>query len=178
MEPFYTIRFKRSVALQFKQFSKRIAKTHTKALEAMLHFFKWHGISPFDQFGPQLQREEEKTRKRIDAMIAIIKDIEKTQTKPTTAMLQALFAGLDPIPPIVEAPKPKERPKPKNDNTVPKIKYDRMVENRDDYKKAFKHVLEKVTRVVPTFGKPYFKLEMLPGELIGMETVLTRNEEI
>jgi hypothetical protein len=60
MEPFYTIRFKRSVALQFKQFSKRIAKTHTQALEAMLHFFQWHGISLFDQFGPQLQHEEEK----------------------------------------------------------------------------------------------------------------------
>ncbi len=52
-----------------------------------MDFFEWHGISPFRRFAKQISGEEEKTRKRIDVVIAIIKNIEKHQTKPTTAML-------------------------------------------------------------------------------------------
>jgi uncharacterized phage infection (PIP) family protein YhgE len=176
MEPFYTIRFKRKIALQFKQFSKRIAKTHTQALQAMLDFFQWHGISPLDRFGPQLQREEEKTRKRIDAVIAIIKDIEKHQTKPTTAMLQALFAGLDPI---NEKPisKTREKLQPKSvktlpENTISQIKYDRLKEERDEYQQALSDLLSKVTPIKPAFGNAYFKLEISPGELVKIERKL------
>jgi hypothetical protein len=172
MEPFYTVRFKKTTAMHFKQFSKRIAKSHTEALQAMLDFFQWHGISPFDRFGPQLQREEAKTRKRIDAVIAIIKDIEKSQTKPTTAMLQALFAGFDPI-------QPKEEQKPKKKpilaNHVPEYKFYRMKEERDDYKNTLSDILDKVTSIEPTFGKPYFKLEITPGALVRIKRTVEKD---
>jgi hypothetical protein len=35
-------------------------------------------------------------KKRMNGMIAIMKDIEKNQTKPTTAMLQSLFEQAEP----------------------------------------------------------------------------------
>nr|WP_236958644.1 BfmA/BtgA family mobilization protein [Joostella atrarenae] len=39
---------------------------------------------------------EREIKKRINAVIAIIKDIEKHHDKPTTAMLQSLFIKLEP----------------------------------------------------------------------------------
>ncbi len=56
-----------------------------------MDFFEWHGITPSSRFAKDISAEEEKTRKRINALIAIIKDIEKTQIKPTNKMLEALF---------------------------------------------------------------------------------------
>jgi hypothetical protein len=156
---------------QFRKFCKQQRQKQSTVLEAMLHFSQWHGISPFDRFGPQLQREEEKTRKRIDAVIAIIKDIEKNQTKPTTAMLQALFAGIDPIPPKEEPPKKKPIPK----NHVPEYKFDRMKEERDDFKHTLSDILDRVVEIEPTFGKPYFKLDITPGALVRIKRTVEKD---
>ncbi len=57
----------------------------------MLDFFEENGISPEDELTTNLKATENLFKKRINALIAIIKDIEKTQTKPTVAMLQLLF---------------------------------------------------------------------------------------
>ena len=105
-------------------------------------------------------------------MIAIIKDIEKSQTKPTTAMLQALFAGIDPVQPKVEPSKKKPIPK----NHVPEYKYDRMKEERDDYKNTLSDILDSVVEIEPTFGKPYFKLEITPGALVRIKRTLKKEE--
>ena len=46
--------------------------------------------------GPNMQTLEREIKKRINAVIAIIKDIEKHHDKPTTAMLQSLFMEFEP----------------------------------------------------------------------------------
>lgn len=69
-------------------------------METMLDFFDFNEISPRERLGPSGRTIETNLKKRIDAVIAIIKSIEKTQTKPTLAMLEALFQ--------VEEPKEKE----------------------------------------------------------------------
>jgi hypothetical protein len=162
----------------FRKFCKQLQQKQSSVLHAMIHFFQWHGISPFDRLGPQLHREEEKTRKRIDAVIAIIKDIEKSQTKPTTAMLQALFSGLDPMA-EQSAPKTRETLTPKpaklpQEDTIPKVKYDRLQQERERYRQTLKGLLEKVTTVKPAFGSAYFKLEIAPGELIKIQRTLRK----
>ena len=43
-----------------------------------------------------MQTLESEIKKRINAVIAIIKDIEKNHDKPTTAMLQSLFMEFEP----------------------------------------------------------------------------------
>jgi len=84
---FTNITIKKDIADRFRRFAKEISSTNSEALEAMLNFFEWNEISPNDN----LDTRTTELKKRINAMIAILKDIEKTQTKPTTAMLQALF---------------------------------------------------------------------------------------
>lgn len=96
MDTFTSIRFKKDTAEKFKQYSKKIAPTHTEALAKMLAFFERNNCTPNEDYGPHLLRLEKRLLKRIDSLIAIIKNIEKTQTKPTTAMLYSLFEQTEP----------------------------------------------------------------------------------
>ncbi|WP_340203260.1 BfmA/BtgA family mobilization protein [Ascidiimonas sp. W6] len=160
----------------FRKFCKQLQQKQSHVLHEMIHFFQWHGISPLDRFGPQLQCEEEKTRKRIDAVIAIIKDIEKSQTKPTTAMLQSLFQGLVTTPAQqTEAEQQPINPRksmPDPEDYIPKIQYDRLQEEKEYYQKELQKLLEKVVTVKPTLGSPYLKLQLSQGELIRIQRTL------
>ena len=62
----------------------------------MLEFFEDNGISPTESMGPKMQTLENLIKKRINGVIAILKDIEKGQTKPTVAMMQSLFQEAEP----------------------------------------------------------------------------------
>ncbi|WP_211277436.1 BfmA/BtgA family mobilization protein [Nonlabens spongiae] len=96
MDSFITIRFKRKTAKRFQEFSKMHFKTHTEAMENILDFFLYNEISPKEKLGPTGRTIEAKLLKRINAVIAIMRDVEKTQTKPTVAMLQSLFVMEEP----------------------------------------------------------------------------------
>lgn len=91
MEPFYNIRFKIKTAQRFQKFSKNYFKTHTETMAAMLDFFERNEVSPKEDLGPTGRRLEQSLLKRMNAIIAIIRDIEKNKTTPTLALLQALF---------------------------------------------------------------------------------------
>ncbi|MBP2831789.1 hypothetical protein J8281_06270 [Aquimarina sp. U1-2] len=91
MDTFIGIRFKKETAKRFQEFSRTHFKTHTEAMEAILDFFFYNEISPKENLGPTGRTIEAKLLKRINAVIAIMRDVEKTQTKPTVAMLQSLF---------------------------------------------------------------------------------------
>lgn len=96
MDSFITIRFKRKTAKRFQEFSKMHFKTHTEAMAAMLDFFFYNEISPKEKLGPTGRTIEASLKKRINAVIAIMRDVEKTQTKPTVAMIQSLFETEEP----------------------------------------------------------------------------------
>lgn len=96
MDSFITIRFKRKTAKRFQEFSKIHFKTHTEAMEGILDFFFYIEISPKEKLGPTGRTMEAALKKRINAVIAILKNIEKHQTKPTVAMMQSLFALTEP----------------------------------------------------------------------------------
>ena len=96
MDSFITIRFKRKTAKRFQQFSKTHFKTHTETMENILDFFFYNEISPKEKLGPTGRTIEAKLLKRINAVIAIMRDMEKTQTKPTVAMMQSLFKEAEP----------------------------------------------------------------------------------
>lgn len=96
MDSFITIRFKRKTAKRFQEFSKTHFKTHTETMESILDFFFYNEISPKEKFGPTGRTVEASLKKRINAVISIIKNIEKYQTKPTVAMIQSLFAEIEP----------------------------------------------------------------------------------
>ena len=76
----------------------------------MIEFFEDNGISPAESMGPKMQTLENLFKKRINGVIAILKDIEKSQTKPTVAMMLSLFEECEPRkqPLILEKKNPQE----------------------------------------------------------------------
>ncbi|WP_026837698.1 BfmA/BtgA family mobilization protein [Gillisia sp. JM1] len=96
MDSFITIRFKRTTAKRFQEFSKTHCKSHTETMDTMLDFFFYNEISPRERLGPTGRTIEANLKKRINAVIAIMRDMEKTQTKPTVAMMESLFQTEEP----------------------------------------------------------------------------------
>lgn len=108
-ERFEMLGIKVSVAVKFRKFCKKMSQSQSMTLLLMLEFFEENGISPAESMGPNMETLEKRLslliKKRMNGMIAIMKDIEKNQTKPTVAMLQSLFeqaAPKDKRPPMVE----------------------------------------------------------------------------
>ena len=97
-ERFESLSIKTSVAKKFNGFCRKMSLSKSMTLLLMLDFFEDNGISPNETIGPNMQTLESEIKKRINAVIAIIKDIEKNHDKPTTAMLESLFMGLEPKP--------------------------------------------------------------------------------
>jgi len=95
-ERFESLSFKTSVAKKFNGFCEKMSLSKSMTLLSMLEFFEVNGISPNETLGPNMQTLESEIKKRINAVIAIIKDIEKNHDKPTTAMLQSLFMEFEP----------------------------------------------------------------------------------
>jgi hypothetical protein len=88
---FLSVNFHRNTVERFKGFCKKTGASYTDTLEHMMDFFDTYQLSPLENFGPTVRGMEANIKKRINSMIGIIKDIEKHQTKPTTAMLELLF---------------------------------------------------------------------------------------
>jgi len=93
---FSAVSLKRSVAVRFRIFSKKIAPSHSETLSVMMDFFENNSLSPHDDVGPNMIHLEKNLKSRINGLIAIIRDIEKNQTKPTVAMLHLLFEQAEP----------------------------------------------------------------------------------
>ena len=172
MDKFYTIRFKRATAKRFKRFSKKVSHSYSESLELMIDFFEWHGFSPSERFEKSLGKELLKNRKRTEAAIAIIRDIEKSQTKPTNAMLELLFQ---------ENPEEKEPPEElfefgqqelTTENEELHLYRKRYQEIQRHYQKA-KDDLEKIIRktsyVKSRFGGGYLKLELTKEEFENLK---------
>src|SRR5690606_11787285 len=112
-------------------------------------------------------------KRRFNALIAIIRDIEKSQTKPTTAMLQSLFEqadghgmengakelieiktlGVDPVGAV------------KDGTTVPRVRYERLENRMASLRADFSFVLEQVKPVKSSLGRDHFHLDRTKGEI-------------
>jgi hypothetical protein len=90
-ESFTTLSIKTSVAQKYRKFSRQIGGSQSSVMERMITFFERHQLSPDDELPNHLIKTEKKLLQRINAVIGIIKDIEKKQTLPTVGILQALF---------------------------------------------------------------------------------------
>jgi hypothetical protein len=95
-EKFKTLSIKISAEKKFRLYCKNISRSHSMTLLLMVEFFEKNGISPEESLGPKVQTLETFIKKRINAVIAIIKNIEKNQTKPTLAILESLMEAADP----------------------------------------------------------------------------------
>ncbi len=126
-----------------------------------MNFFEWNDLSPNDNLGLKNNR----TNKRINAVIAILKNIEKHQTLPTKAMLDSLFqemAEMEEEGDIEEefdfgTP---EAFSPDTEMAHYRTRYEEMQEKLAAYKNMIQNLLEQMIYVKGTFGKGHYKLDM------------------
>ena len=111
MVSYSRIKLNIKTANRFRKFSEQIAGSHSEALTIMMDFFDQNKISPSESLGPNMKSLENNLKERINALIAIIKNIEKNQTKPTAAMLMALLE-----PPPKKQPLMVEKKRPPSNN--------------------------------------------------------------
>ena len=157
-EAFRTVCIKKSVLQKFKGFSKRQGKSHSMTLLAMVEFFDHNGISPDERMNETIAGLKYLIKKRFNAMVAIMRSIEKEQTLPTVSMIQALFQQ-------TEKQTPSNPELLDTEIQVPKIVHEHLKEEMEALKRDFKHVLDHVVPVKNRLGKDYLKLDLDP-ELI------------
>ncbi len=180
---FSNIRFKKRTAQRFQEFSRRFFKTHTEALQTMLDFFFYNEISPKENLGPTARTLEQNMKKRYNALIAIIRDVEKHQTQPTTAMMQLL---LEHTPqnnkqPSLVAAKPKN-PSQKDDAFfVSAFESVELQKENTTLKQQLGHtrtnlaqLLHKVQVVKNSFGKTRLQLNMGIEEFEALKSSLNQ----
>lgn len=157
MDDFKTVRIKKKTLYIFKSFSRKAGKSYSHTLDMVMDFFEWHGFLPLERFENSIGQEIVKNRKRTDAVIAIIRDIEKNQTLPTIGMMQALFDQEldndgdededDFLEDMIEKNTPKKGPVFEGEIMVHKIKYDRLAERATSSKTDLKHILENLNSI-------------------------------
>ena len=177
LNTFSNIRFKKKTAQRFQEFSKKFFKTHTEALETMLDFFFFNEISPKEILGPNVRTLETSIKKRINSLIAIIKDIEKNQTQPTTSMLQLLFEQTPPKPKQPRLVEVSQNNKLfKADSFATSLEAIELRKEKNTYKKElletkneFEAILNKVNIIKSSFGKPKLQLDMTLDEFNSLK---------
>lgn len=186
---------KRVTMQHFAEFCKELKQTRSEVLQAMIYFFEGYKISPYDTLDSHLERVENTFKKRFNALISIIKDMEKTKMNPTHEMLQLLFQeatrqleskpelklekGVDAT---VQSHQKKEllleKDRPEV-NTSFELKPDQLAYYQDQYFQEQKRVgeltrmLKKIfaasSYVDPTFGSGYVKMSMEKNEFERMK---------
>ncbi|WP_108424536.1 BfmA/BtgA family mobilization protein [Flagellimonas amoyensis] len=186
-EPFRTVCIKVTVLHKFKGFSKRQGKSHSMTLLAMVEFFEHNGISPNERMYETIASLKYLIKRRFNAMVAIMRSIEKEQTLPTVSMIQALFEqelasdgeewdnDFDFIEQqLTETKKPTDMEPFDAEVTVPKIRYDRLEERYEELKTDFAYVLDHVSLFHNRFGKDHLKLDLNPGAIEKYRTKLKK----
>ncbi|WP_299533581.1 BfmA/BtgA family mobilization protein [Ulvibacterium sp.] len=182
MDGFGTIRLHHRTIKRFRRFSRKITKSYSETLESVMDFFEWHGISPSSKFPKRVDKDGEKTRKRINALIAIVRDIEKTQTLPTNEMLLALFGQHEIVkkrrePKRVEKKFQKMTKEEWNklEGVISRERYDKLKERHKREKEEVLEFLLKVKLIKPRFGKPYWSMETNANELALLKDKMSRD---
>ncbi len=164
---FSAISIKAKVASRFRKFSKSVARSHTDTLETMMNFFDWNELSPNESLGTNMKTLENRLKKRINALVAIVRDIEKNQTKPTNAMLQLLFQESpgqnEPQEELFEFEQ-QELITENEELTYYQNRYEGIQRKYETLKDDLEKIIDKTSYVKGSFGGGYLKLELTKEE--------------
>ena len=75
-EGFEKLGIKISVAVQFRNFCNKTSKSQSMTLLLMMEFFERNELSLEDDLKPGLMETENRIKKRINALIALFKNVE------------------------------------------------------------------------------------------------------
>ena len=103
------ITVKKETATRFRTYSKRFNKSHSEVLDGMIQYFKENNLDPFGEgtkiILDSIKKLERQMMKKIDRLIAIIKNMEKTSIRPTYEMMLILYEAY-----VKDERKPKPKP--------------------------------------------------------------------
>lgn len=160
-----TLKIKPKTAKEFREISRHLGRQQTETLQLMLDFFHKHSLSPMDELGPNFTTLEKRIQKRINAVIAIVRDIEKNQTKPTLAMLQLLFQEMPAKPEVLV----EKNSMSKTHDTVQELelqKKNQLLQTRlGQSRNVILTILDRVVISRSSFGKIHLRLMMTQQEL-------------
>lgn len=172
---FSAISIKPKVATRFRKFSKRITRSHTDTLDAMMNFFDWNELSPNESLGVNMRTLENSLKKRINALVAIIRDIEKNQTKPTNAMLELLFQeNPEEVAPHEELFEFEEQELITENEELNhyRNRYEEIQQQFHSVKYDLDKIINKTTYVKGSFGGGYLKLNLTKEEFENIKQKL------
>ena len=143
----------------------------------MMQYFKENNLDPFGEgtkiILESIKKLERQMMKKFDRLIAIIKNMEKTSIRPAYEMMLILYEAY-----VRDGRKPRPEPvkiqqermdflEPRN--TVPKVEYERILQEFESYKKHCNEILNSVEKVEPMMGKPYLKINMGIGDFESLK---------
>ena len=170
------------VVVRFRAFSKEVARSHAETLTAMMDFFEWHNYTPYQRFGKNMIAGQNKNRKRIDAVIAIIKSVEKSQNIPLTnieTMLKSLFQEeiKKYVPKLIDTQglDNSKSKISKEKKGVSLIEFDRTKDKLIETKDRLRYILEQIEPVKNRFGKDYLRIN-IPREKLARFKQYLKNE--
>ncbi|MGB5436918.1 MAG: BfmA/BtgA family mobilization protein [Maribacter sp.] len=176
---FSAISINRITAERFRAYSKIVSRSHSETIDAMIDFFEKTKITPRNEVMISFIRFQNYVIGRFDYLEELLRTMEREQIIPTHDMLKSLFDGT--------ALRKKEQPllvdkmvirmtKEEWDMEEGKVSFERyhdVIKARGKDRRVFSKVLDSITKVEPTFGKTYFKLEIDETELDGIRQELS-----
>ena len=150
----------------------------SETLQLMLDFFEINRLSPKERMGPKITTLEQAIKMRINSLIAILRDIEKTQTKPTQAMMQLLFQEKPskgkPILIEKKSIDMKTEALPKNEFSSSPDRSADLQKQLSETSEELMAVLEKIEVVKSSFGKNHLRLNMDRSEIEQLKYKIKR----
>ncbi len=178
---FSAISINRITAERFRAYSKTVSKSHSETIDTMIDFFEKAKITPKSEVMISFIRFQNYMIGRFDYLEELLRRMEREQLKPMHDMLKSLFDG-------TALKKEKQQALLLDKASIPndqggmehgggKVsfnKYHNLIMARGNDRRTFSKVLDSIVKVEPTFGKPYFKVEINETELDEIRQELTR----
>ncbi len=167
MDNFNTIRLKKKTIEKLKKFSKKISPSYSETLDFMIAFFEDNDLSPYDTLRDSMTSVSNRLNKRMDAVAAILKNIEKTQLIPTRELLESLFQEEEETL-LVERKHFEEESLQSIDERLYSHYYNKYEATRKELnqlKSNLNNLMDNVKYVKNTFGRDYYRLDISKEKL-------------
>lgn len=176
MDDFSTIRLRRKVIERFKKYSKKTSPSYSETLDFMIAFFEDTGLSPYDTINHSILSFTSSVNKRLNALMSILRDIEKTQLIPTREKLESLFENIEEEEPefVEKTWEEIQAPKTGDEKLLDyySTELDKNKRELSQVKNESSHLLSKLTYVKNTFGKSYYRLDISKKEIEKLKSNL------
>ena len=175
---FSAISINRVTAERFRAYSKTVSRSHSETIDMMIDFFERARITPKSEVMISFIKFQNYMIGRFDYLEETLRRMEREHIKPTHDMLKSLFDGTalrEKQPPLLldEASIKMTREEwNMEEGKVSFEEYHDIIKARGKDRRTFSRVLDSITKVEPTFGKSYFKLEIDAAELARIEEEL------